>query len=71
LVVVVAPGRDTARIAKMAFTSADRVRNLIENFNEDGFESLQPGGSVKQLISMLIGCYLRFRAPDGRFRCRG
>jgi transposase len=29
-------------IAKIAFTSEDRVRAAIHNFNEDGFESLAP-----------------------------
>ena len=27
-------------IAKVAFTSEDRVRNVIRNFNADGFDSL-------------------------------
>ena len=29
-------------IAKMAFTSEDRVREVIHNFNDDGFDSLAP-----------------------------
>jgi transposase len=35
-------GMDVAGIAKVTFTSADRVREVINNFNEDGFESLYP-----------------------------
>jgi len=34
-------------IAKIAFTSEDRIREVIHNFNDDGFESLDakyPGG---------------------------
>lgn len=31
-----------ARIAEVTFTSADRVRDVIHNFNADGFESLYP-----------------------------
>src|SRR5207244_13132211 len=31
---------DVAAIAKIAFTSEDRVRAVIHNFNEDGFVSL-------------------------------
>ena len=35
-------GMDVAGIAKVTFTSADRVREVINNFNEDGFDSLYP-----------------------------
>jgi hypothetical protein len=35
-------GMDVARIAKVAFTSEDRVRDVIHNFNADGFGSLDP-----------------------------
>ena len=31
-----------AEIAKVTFTSPDRVREVINNFNADGFESLYP-----------------------------
>jgi transposase len=31
-----------AAIAKVAFTSEDRVRDVIRNFNNDGFASLYP-----------------------------
>ena len=31
---------DVPAIAKIAFTSEDRVREVIHNFNEDGFDSL-------------------------------
>src|SRR5207302_5536024 len=33
---------DVPAIAKIAFTSEDRVRAVIHNFNEDGFVSLAP-----------------------------
>jgi transposase len=33
---------DAAAIAKVAFTSEDRVRDVIRNFNADGFSSLYP-----------------------------
>src|SRR5215469_1779522 len=33
---------DVAAIAKVAFTSEDRVRDVIRNFNADGFGSLYP-----------------------------
>jgi len=35
-------GMDVAAIAKVAFTSEDRVRDVIRNFNADGFGSLYP-----------------------------
>jgi transposase len=44
-----AQGMDVAAIAKVAFTSEDRVRDVIHNFNADGFSSLYPryrGGRV-------------------------
>ena len=37
-----AQGMDVAAIAKVAFTSEDRVRDVIRNFNADGFDSLYP-----------------------------
>jgi transposase len=40
MVLLSAQGMDVARIATVAFTSADRVREVIHNFNDDGFASL-------------------------------
>jgi len=40
MVLLSAQGMDVAQIAKVAFTSADRVREVIHNFNDDGFASL-------------------------------
>jgi transposase len=37
-----AQGMDVPAIAKVAFTSEDRVRDIIRNFNADGFDSLYP-----------------------------
>jgi transposase len=42
MVLLSAQGMDTAAIAKVAFTSEDRVRDVIRNFNADGFSSLYP-----------------------------
>jgi transposase len=42
MVLLSAQGMDVAQIAKVAFTSPDRVRDVINNFNDDGFESLYP-----------------------------
>jgi transposase len=42
MVLLSAQGMDVAQIAKVAFTSEDRVRAVIHNFNEDGFDSLYP-----------------------------
>lgn len=37
-----AQGMDVEQIAKVAFTSPDRVRGVTTNFNDDGFDSLYP-----------------------------
>ena len=42
MVLLSAQGMDVAGIAKVAFTSEDRVRDVISNFNADGFGSLYP-----------------------------
>ena len=40
MVLLSAQGMDVAQIAKVAFTSPDRVRAVLHNFNDDGFDSL-------------------------------
>jgi transposase len=42
MVLLSAQGMDSARIAEVTFTSADRVRDVIHNFNADGFDALFP-----------------------------
>lgn len=42
MVLLSAQGMDASEIAKVTFTSPDRVRDVIHNFNADGFEALQP-----------------------------
>ncbi len=42
MVLLSAQGMDVLAIAKVAFTSEDRVRDVIRNFNADGFGSLYP-----------------------------
>jgi transposase len=42
MVLLSAQGMDAAAIAKVAFTSQDRVRDVIRNFSADGFASLYP-----------------------------
>ena len=42
MVLLSAQGIDVPAIAKVAFTSEDRVRDVIRNFNADGFSSLFP-----------------------------
>ena len=42
MVLLSAQGMEVRAIAKVAFTSEDRVRDVIRNFNADGFESLYP-----------------------------
>src|SRR3954465_12137243 len=50
MVLLSAQGMPVAKIAEVSFTSADRVRDVIHNFNADGFDSLYPkykGGRPK------------------------
>jgi hypothetical protein len=50
MVLLSAQRMPVARIAEVTFTSADRVRDVIHNFNADGFGSLYPryaGGRPK------------------------
>jgi transposase len=42
MVLLSAQGMDVPTIAKVAFTSEDRVRDVVRNFNADGFGSLYP-----------------------------
>jgi transposase len=42
MVLLSAQDMPVAKIAEITFTSADRVRNVIHNFNADGFDSLYP-----------------------------
>lgn len=42
MVLLSAQGMDVAQIARVAFTSQDRVRQVLHNFNGDGFDSLYP-----------------------------
>jgi transposase len=42
MVLLSAQGMDVAQIVRVAFTSEDRVRAVLHNFNDDGFESLYP-----------------------------
>jgi transposase len=42
MVLLSAQGMDVTQIAEVAFTSPDRVRQVIHNFNDDGFDSLYP-----------------------------
>ena len=42
MVLLSAQGMDVEQISKVAFTSPDRVRDVINNFNDDAFDSLYP-----------------------------
>lgn len=50
MVLLSAQGMPVAKIVKVTFTSADRVRDVIHNFNADDFDFLYPkykGGRPK------------------------
>ncbi|WP_028808060.1 helix-turn-helix domain-containing protein, partial [Streptomyces canus] len=42
MVLLSAQGMPVAKIAEVTFTSPDRIRDVIHNFNTDGFDSLYP-----------------------------
>jgi transposase len=42
MVLLSAQGTDPAQIARVTFTSPERVRDVLHNFNLDGFSSLYP-----------------------------
>ena len=42
MILLSAQGMDVAAIAQVTFASPDRVRDVIHNFNIDGFDSLRP-----------------------------
>jgi transposase len=57
MVLLSAQGMDSAAIAKIAFTSEDRVRDVILNFSADGFSSLYPkysGGRAPKGLHTLL-----------------
>jgi hypothetical protein len=57
MVLLSAQGMDAAAIAKIAFTSEDRVRDVILNFSADGFSSLYPkysGGRAPKGLHTLL-----------------
>ncbi len=50
MVLLSAQGMPVVKIAEVTFTSADRIRDVLHNFNADGFDSLYPkykGGRPK------------------------
>jgi len=53
-----AQGMDVPQIATIAFTSEDRVREVIHNFNADGFDSLVPNYAGRRPPT--------FTLPEGR-----
>ena len=53
MVLLSAQGMDVPAIAKVAFTSEDRVWDVIRNFNADGFASLYP-----KYIAGPVHCHL-------------
>ena len=50
MVLLSAQGMDAVKIAKVTFTSPNRVRDVLHNFNADGFDSLAHGRSVMQRL---------------------
>ncbi len=42
MVLLSAQGMNVSKIAEVTFTSQDRVRDVVHNFNADGFDALYP-----------------------------
>jgi transposase len=42
MILLSAQGMPAAKIAEVTFTSPDRVRDVVHNFNADGFDALYP-----------------------------
>src|SRR6266568_900877 len=55
MVLLSAQGMDVAAIAKVAFTSEDRVRDVIRNFNADGFGALYPKHRCRRAPKFTLG----------------
>jgi hypothetical protein len=70
MVLLSAQGMDAAAIAKVAFTSEDRVRDVVRNFNADGFSSLYPKYKPSYLGLALVVEVAKheYRPPAGRQR---
>jgi hypothetical protein len=62
MVLLSAQGMGVAGIAKVAFTSEDRVRDVIHNFNADGFSSVGSKGARNGFLDRAVG-YQRPRQP--------
>ena len=75
MVLLSAQGMDVPAIAKVAFTSEDRVRDVIRNFNADGFGSLYPkyrGGQAPKSSPAAPGVrQLSFTAANYRSQSQG
>ena len=54
MVLLSAQAMDVPQIARVTFTSEDRVRNVIHNFNADGFESLYPRYKGVKIAERLV-----------------
>ncbi len=63
MVLLSAQGMDVTGIAKVTFTRPARVRDVLHNFNADGFDSLQPkyGGGRPPKFTLRSGS--RSRRP--------
>jgi hypothetical protein len=64
MVLLSAPGMDVSVIAKVAFTSEDRVRDVIRNFNADGFGSLYPKYRAGRRSSLCAAAGRPRRSPS-------
>ncbi len=68
MVLLSAQGMDVAQISEVAFTSPDRVREVLHNFNDDGFDSLYPKYSGGRPPTFTLPRGIPTLAPSMRLR---
>src|SRR4051794_41574701 len=66
MVLLSAQGMDAARIAEVTFAGADRVRDVIHNFNADGFDALYPRyrGGRPPTVTLPLRPRIKRKAPS-------
>jgi Homeodomain-like domain-containing protein len=64
MVLLSAQGMDAAEIAKVAFTSEDRVRDVIRNFNVDGDPGREPRPRMRATYTRTQGVRHLFAADE-------
>ncbi len=70
MVLLSAQGMPVAKNAEVTFTSADRIRDVIHNFNADGFDSLYPMYEVGRPRTFTLPERHEIKKSDTAYSCR-